>query len=194
MKTKRCFNYFTIAGFEREERWLNEMSRRGWHFVSTNGLIYRFEQGQPGEYIYKIDLPDGVDASRRADYERFMAECGVEVVSRFKEWIFLRRRASEGPIETADNSRAQLSLINRAIGYATDVLCRLLSVFAALSVISLVVASFMEEGSSVADTLNGFGTSVAVSGMAMLALVFVPLMRSLRRRAGQLAREVSILG
>ena len=52
MKTKRCFNYFTIADFEREERWLNEMSRRGWNFVSTNGLIYRFEAGQAGEYLY----------------------------------------------------------------------------------------------------------------------------------------------
>lgn len=194
MKTKRCFNYFTIADFELEEQWINEMSRRGWHLVSTNGLIFRFEQGQPGEYVYKIDMPDAIGAARRADYEHFMAECGVEVVARFKEWIFLRRRASEGPIETADNTRAQLSLVNRAVRYATDMLCRLLSVFAVLSVISLVVASFLSDGSDVAETLYGFGTSVAVSGMAMLALVFTPLIRRLRRRVEQLEREVSIHG
>lgn len=192
MKTKRCFNYFTIADFENEERWLNAMSRRGWHFISTNGLIYRFEQGRPGEYIYKIELAAEGDALRRADYESFLAECGVEVVAHFKEWIFLRRRAAEGPIETADNRRAQLSLINRASGYAVDILCRLLCVFAVLSVVALVVAALLPEGSAAADALNGFGISVAVTGLAMLALVFTPLIRRLRRRAGQLEREMSV--
>ena len=71
MKTKRCLNYFTIADFEREERWLNEMSRRGWNFVSTNGLIYRFEAGQAGEYLYKIELPDESRAGGNGEYERF---------------------------------------------------------------------------------------------------------------------------
>ena len=76
MKTKRCLNYFTIADFEREERWLNEMSRRGWNFVSTNGLIYRFEAGQAGEYLYKIELPDESRAGGNGEYERFLTECG----------------------------------------------------------------------------------------------------------------------
>lgn len=194
MKTKRCFNYFTIADFEREERWLNAMGRRGWHFVSTNGLVYRFEQGRPAEYIYKIDLPDGEDAAHRADYEHFLSECGVEVVAHFKEWVYLRRRASEGPIETADNTRAQLSLINRASGYAADVLCRLLCAFAALSVVSLIVASLLAAGSPAAEFLHGFGMSVAVSAMAALALMFTPVMRRLRCRADRLMREMSIRG
>ena len=194
MKTKRCFNYFTIADFEREERWLNGMSRRGWHFVSTNGLVYRFEQGRPGEYVYKIDLPDEGDAAHVADYERFLAECGVEVVAHFKDWVYLRRPASEGPIETSDNTRAQLSLINRASGYAADILCRLLSVFAALSVVSLIVASLLAADSPVAEFLQGFGVSVAVSAMVALALVFTPVMRRLRRRADHLMREMSIRG
>ncbi len=194
MKTKRCFNYFTIADFEREERWLNGMSRRGWHFVSTNGLVYRFEQGRPGEYVYKIDLPDEGDAAHVADYERFLAECGVEVVAHFKDWVYLRRPASEGPIETSDNTRAQLSLINRASGYTADVLCRLLCVFAALSVVSLIVASLLAAGSPVAEFLQGFGVSVAVSAMVALALGFTPVMRRLRRRADHLMREMSIRG
>ena len=192
MKTKRCFNYFTIADFEREERWINEMSRRGWHFVSTNGLIYRFEQGRPGEYVYKIELAEEGGAGRLADYERFLAECGIEAVAHFKEWVYLRRRAAEGPIETADNRRAQLSLINRACVYAVDILCRLLCAFAALSVVALVAASLLPAGSVVADMLNGFGTSVAVTGIVMLALAFTPLIRRLRRRAGQIEREMAV--
>lgn len=194
MKTKRCFRYFTIADFEREERWFNEMSRRGWHFVSTNGLVYRFESGRPGEYVYKIELPEEGSAATKAEYERFLADCGVEVVARFKEWLYLRRRASEGPIETADNTRAQLSLINRASGYAADILCRLLCVLAALSVVSLVVSSLLAAGSAVAEFLHGFSMSVAVSGMAALALMFTPVMRRLRRRADVLMREMSIRG
>lgn len=194
MKTKRCLNYFTIADFEREERWLNEMSRRGWNFVSTNGLIYRFEAGQAGEYLYKIELPDESRAGGNGEYERFLTECGLEVVWHFKDWIYLRRRAADGPIETADNTRAQLSLINRASGYAADILCRLLCVLAALSVVSLVVSSLLAAGSAVAEFLHGFSMSVAVSGMVALALVFTPLMRRLRRRADALMREMSLRG
>ena len=58
METKRYFRYYTIADYEREQKWLNAMSRSGWNFVRTNGFIYTFEKGTPGEYIYKIDLPN----------------------------------------------------------------------------------------------------------------------------------------
>lgn len=192
MKTKRCLNYFTIADFEREERWLNEMSRRGWNFVSTNGLIYRFEAGQAGEYLYKIELPDESRAGGNGEYERFLTECGLEEVWHFKDWIYLRRRAADGPIETADNTRAQLSLINRASGYAADILCRLLSVFAVLSVVSLAVAALLPEGAAVGEFLRGFGTSVAVTGIVALAVIFTPLVRHLHRRVEALMREITI--
>ena len=43
METKRYFRYFTIADYEREQKWLNAMSRSGWNFVRTNGFVYTFE-------------------------------------------------------------------------------------------------------------------------------------------------------
>ena len=79
-----------------------------------------------------------------------------------------------------------------ADGYAADILCRLLSVFAVLSVVSLAVAALLPEGAAVGEFLRGFGTSVAVTGIVALAVIFTPLVRHLHRRVEALMREITI--
>ena len=60
--TKKVWNFFTIAKWEEEEQWINAMARNGWHLVRINWLLqYVFEKGTPGEYIYKLDLPDNLE-------------------------------------------------------------------------------------------------------------------------------------
>ena len=46
MKTSRfAINWF--VDFDKEERWINEMSKAGWAFWHTNGVFYRFT------YVYE---------------------------------------------------------------------------------------------------------------------------------------------
>lgn len=54
MKTTKTV-YKIYFSFEKEEKWLEEMSAEGWHLMKTPGVGYTFEQGQPEERIYKID-------------------------------------------------------------------------------------------------------------------------------------------
>lgn len=54
MKTTKIV-YKIFFSFEKEEKWLEEMSSQGWHLVNPPGVGYRFEQGLPEDRIYKID-------------------------------------------------------------------------------------------------------------------------------------------
>ena len=89
------FRWYTDS--QKEQDWLNEMSKKGWALKSFFLGFYKFEKCEPGEYIYQIDLlPEGV---KKQEYYEFMEETGVEIVDRWFYWVYLSKKASEGPFE-----------------------------------------------------------------------------------------------
>ena len=54
MKSKIKVNWF--VDFDKEEEWLNNMSANGLCLWHTNGVIYRFKETTPGEFIFQIDF------------------------------------------------------------------------------------------------------------------------------------------
>lgn len=77
---------------QKEQNWLNKLSKEGWALKSFFLGFYKFEKCEPGEYEYQIDLmPQGVD---KQDYYDFMEETGIEVVCRWYYWVFLRKKTS----------------------------------------------------------------------------------------------------
>ena len=66
---------------DKEEQWLNEMAAKGWSMKSFFAGRYTFEQTQPGEYLYQVELlPRNV--KEKAEYLHFLEhEMGVEPVS-----------------------------------------------------------------------------------------------------------------
>ena len=93
-ETKTVHKLFFVWDFEKEERWLNEMALSGWALKSVGWCRYTFEKTEPGEYIIRLEM-------RPADegYLAFMEETGAEYVGRVIQWIFFRRRASEGAFD-----------------------------------------------------------------------------------------------
>ena len=66
---------------QKEQDWLNKLSREGWALKKFFLGFYKFEKCEPGEYEYQIDLmPENVE---QQDYYDFMEEAGVEVVCRW---------------------------------------------------------------------------------------------------------------
>lgn len=193
MEKKHCLRYFTIADYEKEQKWINDMSRGGWNFRSTNGLIYTFEKGVPGEWNYKIDLPgEQMTEGEVEAYYRFMEECGIEVVHTFKMWRYLRKKAASGNFTTGDNTYTQLVMVNKAYGISTKLINILLVLFAAIIVLSAVVERFAD--GSFAEFMQGFATGVSTSAIVALAIVFVPISRRLRLRMNQLVDEMQVKG
>ena len=67
MKTSRIvINWF--VDFDKEEKWINEMSGKGWAFWHTNGVIYKFKSCEPATYIYQIDFDEQKSKNGVGDY------------------------------------------------------------------------------------------------------------------------------
>lgn len=193
METKRYFRYYTIADYEREQKWLNAMSRSGWNFVRTNGFIYTFEKGIPGEYIYKIDLPNDSMTDVEIDaYYKFMEECGIEVVSSFKFWHYLRKKSADGPFDAANNTMGQLSMVNKAYGMATKMLCIVIAIFAIIILALNIAISFVN--GIAAEFMSGVVYGIASSAFIAMAIIMVPIIQRLRTRMNELIDEIQIKG
>ena len=193
METKRYFRYFTIADYEREQKWLNAMSRSGWNFVRTNGFVYTFEKGTPGEYIYKIDLPNESMTDVEVDaYYKFMEECGIEVVSSFKFWRYLRKKSTDGPFDSVNNTMAQLTMVNKAYGMATKMLCFFIVIFA-LIILALNIALAFVSG-NVAELISGVIYGIASSAFLAMAIIIIPIIQRLRTRVKELIDDIQLKG
>lgn len=107
--------YRYIVNFEKEEKWLNEMAAKGLNFIdfSLPGR-YLFEEGTPGEYIYRLELLG--NSPRHPEsiaYFNFMEETGVELVSTYLRWAWFRKKASDGPFELYSDYASKINLYKR---------------------------------------------------------------------------------
>lgn len=191
--TKKVWNFFTIAQWEEEEQWLNDMARNGWHLVRINCLLrYVFEKGTPGEYIYKLDLPDNLEHGMDEQaYCSFLAECGIDVVCKQKQWLYLRKKATDGPFAEKDDLFAKLQMTNKAYSYAIRTLSMLLRIFAvmiAIFGIALCVVSHPDINNLFEGVIMGIGVGAIIA----ITLIWVPLINSLRKKMNSLIAEIGI--
>ncbi|MBL4932145.1 DUF2812 domain-containing protein [Clostridium paridis] len=83
--------------YEREENWINDMADKGYNFLSFSFPgKYVFEEGEPGEYTYRIELlkstPKSIDSK---DYINFMEENEIECVNTYFRWAYFRSKNKE---------------------------------------------------------------------------------------------------
>jgi hypothetical protein len=103
---------------QKQERWLNEMAAKGQNPIpSLNWLglpSYRFEPGEPGEWIYRIEMLQK-DAKKPAsrDYLGFISESGVEMVRATARVAYFRKRAADGPFEIYSDTKSKIAYQRR---------------------------------------------------------------------------------
>lgn len=99
-----------ILNFEKEEKWLNKMAAKGLNFIyySFPGR-YLFEEGKPGEYIYRLELLDKLPKHYESrSYINFVEETGAELVATYFRWAWFRKKASDGPFELYSDFSSKL--------------------------------------------------------------------------------------
>lgn len=114
MNRKVVHKVFWAWGFEREERWLNDMAACGWNLVDTTGVRYVFEQGTPGEYRYKLELLENLPSTAESErYLRFMEDAGIQQVAACGRWVYFRRRAEDGPFDLFSDLDSRIAHLRR---------------------------------------------------------------------------------
>lgn len=103
---------------DKEEEWLNEMSRQGWAMTEYFAGLYIFTSCEPGQYIYRIDM-QGVPGRTpvwRNDYQEYIElveETGAEYVCRWGWWLIFRREAAKGEFALYTDTESQIALYKR---------------------------------------------------------------------------------
>jgi hypothetical protein len=114
---RHVYKLFFAWQFEEEEKWLNRMSAMGLQLVGVGFCRYVFEDGQPGEYLYRIELLNNLPTHAESmAYLRFLEdEMGVEHVGSWVSWVYLRRRAADGPFDLYSDLESRLRHYRRIL-------------------------------------------------------------------------------
>jgi len=106
---------------DTEQDWIMEMSSKGWAFENFFLGVYTFKPSEPGEYIYQIDLLSNWDGDKK-DFSEFMEDSGVEVVAQWYRWVFLRKKAIDGPFEMYTDTESKIMQYERMKKFFSAVL------------------------------------------------------------------------
>lgn len=119
------------ANFEKEEKWLNEMADKGLNLTDYSFLKYSFEEGTPGEYIYRIELLKELPTNPESRaYINFMEGAGAECVATYWCWVYFRKKKSEGEFDLYSDYDSRVKYYKRIVKFTGFVY--LLNLFVAL--------------------------------------------------------------
>ena len=116
-QTRRVFRLLMAWNDRKEEGWLSQQAREGWHVSNVGPLGYRMEKGAPAEIVYRLDvLPRS--ASERADYLELCRDAGWEPLGRRGLWQVFRKPAQAGQtMEIHTHPESRIEAYRRVLGF-----------------------------------------------------------------------------
>lgn len=161
--------------FEKEEKWLNEMAAKGYQFISYCIPQYLFDEGEPGEYTYRIELLDNLPTNIEGQaHIRFVEETGAECVDTYWRWAYFRRKSTEGPFDLYTDLSSRLKHYQR-----------IMTLIGCITIIEIAIAIFGAINYH-HEMLASMSISVAVSA------IFAHLFFLNWRRASKLKKEMAL--
>jgi hypothetical protein len=90
------FKWFWAWNDDREERWLEEMARQGWH-LERPGFpgFYHFAAGEPRDVAYCLDFRSG-SLAKLEEYRQICRDAGWEEAGRMGSWVYFRKEFRDG--------------------------------------------------------------------------------------------------
>ena len=121
---RKVFCKAIFSNFEKEESWLNEMAANGYNYTDNFVFRYAFDEGKPGEYIYRIILLEKHHNHYESHkYIKFIEETGAECVFATMRWAYFRQKAVDGPFEIYTDTVAKISHYKRNLSIAIILFC-----------------------------------------------------------------------
>jgi hypothetical protein len=187
---KTIRRFFFVWDYEKEERWLNDMSQKGWQLRWASIGRYVFEKGEPGEYNYRLELLENDPNSKEnLSYILFLKETGIEMAGECKNWIYLRQKASEGDFEPANKPLNELTHVMKIQDFLNKFRNRLITL-AAFSILALLILEELKTSNYESlDFLRGFCTGLALSS-SFISVAFVPMIKKNDKRIKKAVREL----
>lgn len=101
---------------EKEEQWLEEMSRTGSHLKYVHlPCVYGFEQGVPSRYSYRLDYML-TDKSKFNEYLQIFQDAGWEYLGEMSNWRYWRKTVQNGePQEIFTDTESKIKKYQRLL-------------------------------------------------------------------------------
>lgn len=80
---------------EKEVKWLNEMSSKGYRLVDKSFGDYMFEQCESNKFVYEVQKTTFKGTDEEEDYAAFLTELGINIVKCRHGWWYLEK-ANDG--------------------------------------------------------------------------------------------------
>lgn len=110
----RIFKFFFNDA--KEEQWINDMANQGWHLKKIQFSFYYFEQGEQGEYEYRLEVLDSfIKGKDMKEYLDFTECAGIELVQKHLNWLYFRQHKSKGSFELYSDASSKLTYFNRML-------------------------------------------------------------------------------
>lgn len=128
--TKRVFRVFWAWNDEKEERWLRDQAREGWHLKAVRAFSYEFERGAPADVAYRLDFQRRRRLNK-AEYLGIFKDAGWEHVGTRRHWFYFRKAVEGGMTPEIFSDRAsRIAKYRRVI----SILAVMLVIFTAVMV------------------------------------------------------------
>ncbi len=190
---KKLWRFYSIADYEKEEAFLNEMARAGWNLTAVGFCRYIFRRGNEGEYIYKLDMVERTESDEvKESYFNFLTDCGIRVVGDFKDWIYLQKRASEGPFDMKNDTYTKLRQVNKVYSFSLRTMCNLLRIFGGIVLVLILLQVLMSANVRVVEFCGGAMLGVGIGSLIALAIIWVPIVNKLRRKVNKLIDDIGV--
>ena len=96
-KTYRKAKWFWPWQDNKEEAWLEQMSKQGMHLKRADLFAqYEFIQGQPQDYTYRLDFQDSLKPKNKDAYIRLFTDSGWEHLCQMGGWQYFRKLVQTG--------------------------------------------------------------------------------------------------
>lgn len=108
------YKWFWAWDFEKEEKWLNEMSLKGLQLVAVGFCKYVFEEDIKGVYTYRLELLEELPSNTESiAYIRFLEETGVEYIAAVIRWAYFRKKVDDGAFEIYSDIESKINHYKR---------------------------------------------------------------------------------
>lgn len=95
---------------DKDEKFLNDMTKKGYALKHFFMGFYTFEKCEPNEYTYRIDLIQDKTPEELKEYIDLITESGAEFIQRWGVWAFFRKK---GEFDLYTDLDSQISLYSR---------------------------------------------------------------------------------
>lgn len=148
---KKVYKIIFSWDYEKEIKWLNEMSAQGWHLVNPGLISFEFEKDEPNKYQYEIEYLD----NNKEDYFEFLQETGIEIIKVVNNWAYYKKLNDGNPFEIFNDAESKINHLNR--------------------IKNLFIFFFILEGMflimRINDVINGGLTEVSIITVILLGII-----------------------